>query len=209
MTGTILAGGENRRIPMLKSHIEIDGMRIIDSGIKTLKSFFDKVVISTNNPESYFYCGVPMTGDVINERGPATGIFSALLSTGDDIFVIGCDMPFVKKELIRLIYDEYIGNQDSRKYDAVIPVFDGKPQPLLGIYTKNIISTIEDMIKKGLKGMRGLLTELNVLYIKEAMVKEIDPEGRSFVNINTIEDYKKAISNSSQCQKNLSADTNN
>lgn len=210
MTGTILAGGENRRIPMLKSHIEIDGIRIIDSGVKTLKSFLDKVVISTNNPELYFYCGAPMIGDVINERGPATGIFSTLLSTEDDIFVIACDMPFIKKELIRLVYNEYLKeNYGFRKYDAVIPIFDGKPQPLLSIYTKNIISTIEGKIKKGLKGMRDLLTDLNVLFIKEAMVREADPEGRSFVNINTIEDYKKVISNSSKCQKNLSAGTNN
>lgn len=194
MTGTILAGGENRRIPVIKSHIKINGVRIIDSNIKILKSFFDKVIISTNRPELYFYCGVPMTGDIIDERGPATGILSALLSAGDDIFVIGCDMPFVKKEIIRLIYNEYIKKSlEARKYDAVIPVYDGKQQPLLGIYSKNIISTIQRQIKKGMKGMRDLLTELNVFYIKEEEVREIDPEGRSFININTIEDYKKAV----------------
>ena len=36
-----------------------------------------------------------------------------------------------------------------------------------------------------------MLTEINVLYIKEEEVRQIDPEGRSFLNINTMEDLEK------------------
>ena len=75
MTGTILAGGENRRIPLLKGHIEINGEKIIDSSVNLMRNLFGRVVISTNTPELYFYCGVPMIGDIINQRGPLTGIF--------------------------------------------------------------------------------------------------------------------------------------
>ena len=39
MIGTILAGGENKRIPVLKGHIEINGQRIIDSSVNLLKTF--------------------------------------------------------------------------------------------------------------------------------------------------------------------------
>jgi len=191
MIGIILAGGENQRISLLKGHIEINGKRIIDSSVRLLKNFFDKVVISTNLPESFFYCRVPMIGDVIEQRGPMTGIFSVLLNTKCDIFVTACDMPFIEPELISLLITRYSSLEDN--WDAAIPVFEGKPQPLLGIYSKNIISSVEGRLNKGMGSLRDILVELKVLYIKETIVREIDPEGRSFVNINTMEDYEKSL----------------
>lgn len=193
MTGTILAGGENRRIPLLKGHIEINGKKIIDSSVNLMRNLFGRAVISTNTPELYFYCGAPMIGDIINQRGPLTGIFSVLSNIKDDaIFVAACDMPFLNERLIGYMVDTYNNfNSGTNKWDAVIPVFEGKPQPLFGIYSKNILGVIEERLNKGLKRLKDLLTEINVLYIKEEEVRQIDPEGRSFLNINTMEDLEK------------------
>ena len=171
-----------------------------------------------------------MIGDIIRQRGPLTGILSVLLNTGEDIFVIGCDMPFIKPELIQYMADKYKTENTERKiqneiplshpspsrgegkgggerlasglcelvsgctWDAVVPIFEGRPQPLLGIYSKNILSVIEKRLRKELRSLRDMLTELKVLYIKEEEVREVDPEGRSFININTMEDFKKAVS---------------
>lgn len=193
MTGTILAGGENRRIPLLKGHIEFNGEKIIDSSVNLMRNLFGRAVISTNTPELYFYCGAPMIGDIINQRGPLTGIFSVLSNIKDDaIFVAACDMPFLNERLIRYMVDKYNNfNSGTNKWDAVIPVFEGKPQPLFGIYSKNILGVVEERLNKGLKRLKDLLTEINVLYIKEEEVRQIDPEGRSFLNINTMEDLEK------------------
>ena len=225
MTGTILAGGENRRIPLLKGHIEINGKRIMDSSVSLMKSLFERVIISTNTPEFYFYCGAPMIGDIINQRGPLTGIVSVLSNIKDDaIFVVACDMPFLSEKLIRYMVERFntehrtqntippthpspsrgegkgggerldsgLWTLDSeQRYDAVIPLFEGKPQPLFGIYSKNILGIIEERLNKGLKKLKDMLTELKVLYIKEEEVRQIDPEGRSFLNINTMEDLEK------------------
>lgn len=203
MTGTILAGGENRRIPLLKGHIEINGKKIIDSSVNLMRNLLGRAVISTNTPELYFYCGVPMIGDIINKRGPLTGIFSVLSNIKDGaIFVVACDMPFLNDQLMRYMVDKYSGKKrensesmtsgsEMAEWDAVIPVFEGKPQPLFGIYSKNILGIIEKRLNEGLKKLKDMLTEINVLYIKEEEVRQIDPEGRSFLNINTMEDLEK------------------
>lgn len=192
MTGTILAGGENRRIPLLKGQIEINGKRIIETNINLLLRFFDKVIISTNTPERYFYCGMPMIGDLLEQRGPLTGIYSVLTSTQDDsILVVACDMPFIRPEIVSLLITKYASGQGD--WDAVIPQFEGRSQPLIGIYSKNVTGIIEDRIKKDQGSIRDMLTELRVLYVKEEEVSAVDPEGRSFVNINTMKDYKKAV----------------
>ncbi len=52
---------------------------------------------------------------------------------------------------------------------------------------------MEQSIKNGERSLREFLRGINVLYINEEEVRNIDPEGRSFININTIEDFQKEI----------------
>jgi len=189
MDALIVAGGENKRFPVIKGFLEVDGKRIIESTIELLSKIFDRVIISANDPELYFYLSVPMIGDIIEYRGPMTGILSVLtIPEVSEIFVTACDMPFINAMLIKYIVDKW-----EKEYDALIPIFDDKPQPLLGIYSKRIAKSMEQSIKNGERSLREFLRGINVLYIKEEEVRNIDPEGRSFININTIEDFQKEI----------------
>lgn len=183
----ILAGGENRRIPIVKGFIKIQGKKIIESNLDLLRKIFNKVFISTNCPELYFYLGAPMIGDVLNYKGPMTGIYSSLINIDSPfLFVTACDMPY-----INVILSKYIADRANERYDAIIPLYENKPQPLLGVYSKRIANKMEDSIIKGKRSLRDFLKELIVYYINEDEVRKIDPYGRSFVNINTIEDYKR------------------
>ena len=189
MDAIILAGGENKRFPVIKGFLEISGKRIIERNIELLKGIFDRVIISTNNPELYFYLGVLMVGDVVEYRGPMTGILSGLtIPEVSEVFVTACDMPFINAELIKYIVDKW-----EKEYDALIPIFDDKPQPLLGIYSKRIAKSMEQSIINGERSLREFLRGINVFYINEEEVRNIDPESRSFININTIEDFQKEI----------------
>ena len=212
MDALILAGGENKRLSAVKGFLEIGGRRIIDSTVELLNTIFKRVVISTNTPELYFYLGVPMVGDIMKYRGPMTGILSALSSLkAPEIFVIACDMPFINPELVLFIVNRWEENTKSlphpeinvtpdtfhpsekRKWDGIIPLFDKRPQPLLGIYSKEIINSMEESINNGETVLRQFLQKINVLYIKEEEIRAIDPKGKSFVNINTPEDFEKEI----------------
>ncbi|OHE59248.1 MAG: hypothetical protein A2Z47_07665 [Thermodesulfovibrio sp. RBG_19FT_COMBO_42_12] len=185
MDALILAGGENKRFPITKGFIEMNSKKILESNIEILNGIFDRVIISTNNPELCYYLGVPMVGDVLKHRGPMTGILSVLsIPDVSELFVTACDMPFIKSELIKYIVDKW-----SERWDAIVPIFDNKPQPLLGIYSKTIAQNMEQSIKNGERSLKRFLRRINVLYIEENYVRAIDPEGMSFVNINTIDDY--------------------
>jgi molybdenum cofactor guanylyltransferase len=187
MKAMILAGGENKRIPAVKGFLRIQDTRIIERNITLLKSLFRQVMISTNTPECYFYLGCPMVGDILTDKGPMTGILSALVSSeGSGLFVTACDMPYINAILIQYI----VGKRDKR-FDAVIPVFEQKPQPLFGFYSGRVAEKMEMSIKAGRRSLRDFLKGIAVYYISEDEVRNIDREGRSFVNINTIEDYKR------------------
>jgi molybdopterin-guanine dinucleotide biosynthesis protein A len=187
MDAVILAGGENRRMPLVKAFLQIDGRSIIEASVELLKGIFDRVIISTNDPEIYFYLGVLLVGDIMEERGPMTGILSALSLPGvAEVFVTACDMPFINGILTRYMMDRWESGRE-----ALIPVFDGKPQPLFGIYSGKNAGAMEESIRKGDRGLIDFLEGRNVLYIEEKEVRNIDAEGRSFVNINTIDDVKR------------------
>jgi molybdopterin-guanine dinucleotide biosynthesis protein A len=183
----ILAGGENKRIPLIKGFLEIRNRKIIETNIELLKSIFSRVILSVNNPELYFYLGLPMIGDVVDSRGPMTGILSVFMNTeSSDIFVTACDMPYINAILIKHMVEKY-----NDRFDALIPLYDGKPQPLFGIYAKRLSEQMERTIRDGKKSLIDFLKTIDVRYINEEEVRSIDPEGRSFVNINTFKDYQR------------------
>jgi molybdopterin-guanine dinucleotide biosynthesis protein A len=202
IAGVILAGGKNRRFPTLKAFINIEGSPIIERNLRLLKGIFDEVFISTNMPEMYFYLSMPLIGDVLPSRGPMSGIYSSLINAKSDcIFVIACDMPFVETDVVSFICKKHIevfkgglhkGDLKSPLcVDATIPVYNGEPQPLLGVYCKTALTYLENRVLNEKTSMRRLLSEINTHFIGESDIMTVDPDGRSFVNINTMEDYER------------------
>ena len=196
-SAVILAGGDNRRFGALKSFINIEGTPLIARNLALFAGLFDEVFINTNDPEPYFRldsCRVAtLIGDVLPSRGPMSGIYSALLNAkGQSIFVAACDMPFLNEEMITFIRQRHLRCCRERgKYDAVVPVFNNEPQPLLGIYSRTLLNFLEDGIVNDKTAMIRFLNSVRTCFIDESDVRKIDPSGRSFMNINTVEEYER------------------
>jgi len=194
ITAVILAGGRNTRYPEPKGLIKIDGFSIIDRNLALLHSIFDDICISTNSPEIYFRFGARLLGDVLASRGPMSGIYTALRNSGgNDVFVMACDMPFPSAGLIKLICEKHLDNGMAGEYDATIPVFGGKPQPLFGVYCRTVINSLEDAIISDKVCLVRFLEDISVFYVDEAEIRSADQDGRSFMNINTPEDYDAVV----------------
>ncbi|MCX7793768.1 MAG: molybdenum cofactor guanylyltransferase [Thermodesulfovibrionales bacterium] len=190
MTGVILAGGLNRRYPGLpKGLIEFKGKRLIERVRDSLLTL-ERLIIITNTPEAYFYLGIPLYGDLYDFRCPLTGIYTALLNSEGPILISACDMPFINPDIVRLIKDE--GALRLKTHEAVIPVFNSKPQPLLGVYSEALIPVVKKWIEIKRCKMTEFLEGLTVFYIEEQRLREIDPLGLSFININRPEDILTA-----------------
>ena len=213
-TGVILAGGENKRMPVLKAFIEVEGKKIIERNLKIMRQLFNEIIIVTNQPELYSYLGVPMFGDVYNIRGPMTGVLTALMNSSNKwIFVSACDMPFIKSGLVRFMADERynpgclpILNARQKKdftvmprsdiYDVVVPVLHHRAEPLFAFYSIRVLNSLEQFILSGKKGIKDFLLnhDKRVKYISSEEIKNIDPDLRSFINLNTPEDIELYLS---------------
>jgi len=191
----ILAGGGNRRFGTLKSFINIEGRPLIARNLELLKELFPEVFISTNLPEPYFYLGAPLIGDVLPSRGPMSGIYSALINAkGPGVFVVACDMPFLNKKAVTFVLEQRLRHcKEFGTCDAAVPVFNDRPQPLLGVYSRTLVPYLEEGIVHEKTALIRFLHEVNTYFIKEPDMRTIDPGGRSFMNINTVEDYEMQV----------------
>ncbi len=188
VTGVVLAGGDSSRFPVDKGLISVGGERIIDRTLGLFREMFTEVIVSTNRPEHYFLTGARLIGDVFPAKGPMGGIFSALLNAAADrIFVAACDMPFLNPALISHLV------RAAPRADVVVCSFGGSVHPLFGVYGRSVLGSLEDHLRKGLTGLRRFVADCGALVIGEEEVKKMDPEGASFVNINTVGDFNKFI----------------
>lgn len=182
-TAVILSGGKNSRMNYkTKAFLKLGNKTFIEKILKELNDFSEKF-ISCNNFKEYeeLTNSTKLINDIYKDKGPIGGIYSSLKAASfDSCLVVAADMPFIDKELVnRLAQQEFFG-------EALIPVVNGKVEPLCGIYKKSCINVIETMIKEENYKLMNLLKRISVTYLP------IDKED-SFLNINTPEQYKNIL----------------
>lgn len=178
----ILSGGKNTRMNgKIKAFLNIDGYRFIDN-ILLASSDYKEKIISCNDISKYLeFKDVKLVVDKFKEIGPIGGIYSALKETTlDEALIVAGDMAFLNKEILN-----FLGNYKFNE-DVLVPVTNGKVQPLCSIYKKRVLETILKMIEEKDYKLKNLLNRLNVKYI------DIE-NGENFSNINTVYEYEKIL----------------
>jgi len=188
LTSIILAGGEGTRLGNIeKAFVTFDGKYLIDRKIATLKKKSTQLIIVTNRPELYTNYEEKIAIDKEKQQGPLMGIYSGLLASSSlHNFVTAVDMPFFHEKLF-----SYLQN-NCAEYDAVIPVVQGNYEPLFAIYSRNCLPAIENAMKEKRGRIISFLQKVKAKYINEKTIKELDPDMRSFINLNTETDIKMA-----------------
>jgi FdhD protein len=184
VTGVILSGGESRRMGSDKSLLPIHGARFIDLVYAQLAALFDEVIIVTNSPEFYREIPCRKVPDIYPFKGALAGIHSGLRHAGQEkVFVAACDMPFLSAETIRRLCLE------KEKGDVVIPCSGHGIEPLHALYDKRCLPTIEAVLDAGKKRIVSFFPQVRVHEVPDDIFKDCDPEGHSFRNINTPQEY--------------------
>ncbi len=130
--------------------------------------------------------GASTVHDIHPNAGPLGGLHTGLSASPDvDNFLLACDMPFAEPGLARYVLSR-LGD-----HDASVPVLARRPEPLFAAYKQCCLPVVESCIRAGALRMRDALDRLDVLYIPESDLRPIDPQLRSFVNVNTPEEYER------------------
>lgn len=143
VTGVVLAGGLSTRMGANKAFMEVQGERIIDRTVRVLKDVFSEVILVTNDTLLYLDLDCILVTDVLPNKGPIMGIYTALLfASGEYIFVVACDMPFLNADFIRFMVEKREG------FDVVVPSTADGLHPLHALYSKRCAKHIGSQIMK-------------------------------------------------------------
>lgn|GEM_PF-4291229 len=192
----VTAGGKASRLGGIeKLNLDFSGKSLLDHILSWYLSlnFFDRaVVLSGLKDHSLFKTSyqVEFVADIVEDGGPLIALYSLLLETGnkDEIFLHGGDMPFTSPELMNVLYEHF-----KEGYDVAVPESSSGVEPLFGWYRSTVKSEVEKVVGEGKKRMISFFETVKVFYLKVPELKKYCKPDLFFFNINTEEDYKKAL----------------
>jgi molybdopterin-guanine dinucleotide biosynthesis protein A len=180
----ILAGGLSRRMGRDKGSLPAGDGTLIEHIARRLASVVDETIVASGSGRPAV-AGVRMVEDRYPGHGPLAGIHSGLAAASyPHVWVVGCDLPDADPALIQLFLGLATG------YDAVVPLIDGEPQGVCALYDRALVSRIDGLLASGERRVKALLAASNVRYVTSEELRAVDPELRSFRNINTPADYE-------------------
>lgn len=185
----ILAGGKNSRMAGEdKAFLEIGGQPIIERVFERFKNLVNEIIVVTNSPEKYHCYSVKLVSDEKPGLGPLMGIYCGLkASSAKYNFVAACDMPFLNAGLIKYMIDS------ADAYDALVPEIDNQLHPLCGLYSRDCLAVIEEMLAQNRRDVRSIFPKLKVRYLAKEELEKFDQGLLSLVNINTKDEYEKSL----------------
>lgn len=193
VTGIILAGGSSRRMGTEKALLPLPGNKQL-TFVEHLAALLAEqccqvLLVARDEAQATRYArvaGVRILLDKVPDRGPLMGLYSGLSAMDTAIsshaLVMAVDMPLVQAELVAFLLAQ------PRSDALIVPVVKGVPQVLCAIYPHSVLRLIEQRLQEGRRDPRSLLEVAPVSYIEEAQLREVDPQLRSFINVNTPED---------------------
>lgn len=190
VTGVLLAGGQSKRMGRDKRFIQLEGISLFARVLDTLKNTFEQVIVVVAKHGTECFTEIPqVVEDVIPNCGSAGGIYSGLIySATDRIFCIACDMPFLNSTVA-----SYLCSIDPYA-DIVMAQVGGKLHPMHAVYSKRCLPALKHKLEEKDLQIHTMCNnpELAVKIVPETDIREHDPYGLSFYNINTPMDLEFA-----------------
>lgn len=126
--------------------------------------------------------------DVFPGCGPLGGLHAGLRAASFERCVaVGCDMPFLTAKILRALLDL------GASYDAAVPRAADGLHPLLAAYSRRCLRAIEQRLRSDERRVVSFLDQVRVRWIAEDELRPFDPDLQCLFNINTWQDYRRAL----------------
>jgi molybdopterin-guanine dinucleotide biosynthesis protein A len=182
-TGIILSGGKSTRMGQNKAFIEIEGIPIIHRIHALFRELFEEVIIVTNEKDLFRDLDARIVRDLLPGAGALGGLYTGLFySSFCYSFCAACDMPFLKGALIEYLYTRTLG------YDVVVPKTREGLEPLHAYYSRYCMEPARETLANGSYRIFDFYPLVKVNTVDEDEIRGLDPEGESFLNVNTPEE---------------------
>jgi len=188
LTGAILAGGFSRRLGRDKVALQLGGRSLALWVNEALAPLVTTTWLITNQPLAHQALGLPLLTDLRPFQGPAGGLITALFYARTPwVLAAAVDNPFLAPALLAALAAR--AGHTSRP--AVVCRSPRGLEPFPGVYAVRLLPALQNFLQTDRRPTR-FLEACRPQVLSETEVLALDPEGRSFFNLNTPRDLRRA-----------------
>ena len=174
--------GKSKRMGRDKALLMLGHQTFIGHLIQEL-SVCPEVFIASSVDNDYSGYGLKVIKDENRDVGPLEGIRMSLLSAVHDrVFICAYDLPFFTREVLF-----YLNRFMAPDEDVCVFQDNERVHPLCGIYSRQILPSVEKFIAEGRYRLMDLLREVRTKYIS---FQDSGLPEDTLCNINTPEEYR-------------------
>ena len=198
LTVIIQAGGQSSRMGEDKALKPFLGRPLIQRVIDRLTPIADELIVTTNRPAEYGFLNTSrdsmqrlrLVPDLKPGRGALGGLYTAIASAAHPfVAVVACDMPFASP----IFFEGARRLMVKEEADVVIAKSEEGYEPLHALYRRETcLPAIESAIDADQWKVIAWFPKVKVRELSLQEVKEFDPLGLCFWNLNTPEEFIEA-----------------
>jgi len=184
ITAIILAGGKSQRMGTDKGFLDLNSKPFIKHICDALQPIVDSNILIISGNKEYDAFGYTRVEDIIENKGPVGGLYSALRASKTKInLVLSVDVPLVSTEFLQWL----IANHDET--DMVTQTSVGeKTNPLIAIYDRSMRIVFGDHLAGNQLKLRKVIED-----VKHQTIVIPEKWNNQVQNINTQEEYQNLI----------------
>ena len=193
VTGALMVGGHGKRMGMDKAWLRFRGSLLLPRLVRRLLAECEGGVLVVRRagqdlPELPKTERVRVVDDLLPDKGPLGGLYTALVHAHTPwIFAAACDMPLLDLDVI-----SWQLQFPAPGADALVPVYDGKDQPMHGLYGSGVLGPLKSALVEDRLRVGEWLDSIRLRRLAEANWRRVHVTGQSFVNVNSPEDMLRA-----------------
>jgi molybdopterin-guanine dinucleotide biosynthesis protein A len=185
----VLAGGRSSRMGRPKAWLPFHGQPMLARVMDRLAPLFEERVVVQAPGQELPRVEARLVEDEEPGLGPVAGLTVGLDAVTRPLaFAVSCDAPFIDS---RVVAD--LVARCRPPYAVVVPMWEGRPQPLHAVYRADCAPIFRRLLAAGRRRPVDLFAEVPTLEVPEAEIRLLDPDGRSFMNTNTPEQWERAL----------------
>ena len=184
-SAALLAGGKSSRFGEDKAFFEWRGQPLFAFQLRKLAQLDpNRIFLSANPGQGFpdFLEGVTIVHDEKSELGPIGGLATCLEKCESDfLIVLAVDLPNLPLDFLQMLVKTGKG---------IVPRIEGRFEPLVAVYPKEILSLVRDQIEQGERSLQKLLLRAEAENLMEPLDIYSGNEREFFANLNRPEDLE-------------------
>jgi molybdopterin-guanine dinucleotide biosynthesis protein A len=190
--GIVLSGGKSTRMGSSKALLPFGPETMLQRVVRLLREVVSPIVIvaAVGQQLPDLPSDVIVAYDEHEGRGPLEALragLKALPHHVDAAYVTSCDVPLLVPKFVRQMLDLVQG------YDVAVMEIDGFTHPLSAVYRRATLPFVEHLLSQDRLRPAFLFEAVNTRRVRPEEMTAADPDLRTLRNLNTREDYERAL----------------